>query len=891
MRANRGTRALLARLFRRYNTTLAFVLIGGAVIAVGVFVVRDLRRANQQVQQMYGESVSGLDLIGDVQYQTQEARRSMQYALTTRDSNLQLQYVGDSRAADARVAVMLEKQLALATSPALIDSSKQFEQDWSDYLRIRNELIGLILEGDLQEAAGLDLREGIPHFNRVRNDLAEIKQLYMGDAGRRLEEVESSYNRSFRQLIAILIGMQILAPFVVRAVQKGKMVQALQKSEARLQEIIESINEGMLVVGPEQTIELWNGAAERITDRPRHEALGHSVAAVFPEGNVTPLTNAIAESIKDGRPGDVQDLQLRSEASRFFEARIFPFRRRTTVFFTDITEGLLAKQRQAQLLADLERTNGELTETLAELNETQSQLQRAKEAAEAANQAKSAFLANMSHELRTPLNAIIGYSEMLEEEAADVGQNDFIPDLKKISTAGKHLLQLINEILDLSKIEAGKTELYVETFAVSSLIAEVAATVRPLVEKNDNRLEVNLDAQAGSMRSDLLKVRQTLFNLLSNASKFTRNGTIKLDVERVASRSTGGPAWLRFRVSDTGIGMTEAQMAKLFQPFTQADASTTRQFGGTGLGLTITRKFCQMMGGEINVTSEAGRGSAFTIDLPADLQEMATPGELPKKSRAEAASATASTVLVIDDDPTVRDLLERFLAKEGFQVICAANGEEGLEKAQRLCPDAITLDVIMPGMDGWAVLAALKASPATADIPVIMLTILDDQNRGYTLGATEYVSKPLDRERLLKVLGKYRQGDGQHVLVVDDDDAARAAIRRLLEGEGWAVTEAENGRVALDRLASRRPAAILLDLIMPEMDGFEFIRGMQAHEGLKRPPVIVITAKDITAEDRLRLNGYVEKILEKGSYSREQLMREVRDLVATCVRNGAAAES
>ncbi len=638
-----GRWAWIKRVYRRYNTTLILILVGAAVNTVGLLVVLDLRRANQEVQQMYGESVRGLDLIGEVQYQTQEARRSMQYALTTRDSNLQVQYADQSRAADAQVALMLERQLALATSPALVEASQRFAHDWSDYLRVRDELIGLILEGGLKEAAALDLHDGIPDFNRVRDDLQEIKQLHKSDAGRRLEDVEGSFNRSFRQLIAILVVTQIFAIILVRAIQKSKLVHALQKSEARLQEIIQSINEGMIVVGPEQTIELWNGAAERITGWPRDAALGLRVADAFPAGNVTPLTAAIAESVANGQPSAVRELRLLGDAGRFFEARIFPFRRRTTVFFTDITEVLLAGQRQAQLLADLERANGELTQALAELNETQGQLQHAKEAAEAANHAKSAFLANMSHELRTPLNAIIGYSEMLEEEAADLGQGDFIPDLKKINVAGKHLLVLINEVLDLSKIEAGKTELYLESFAVSGMIDEVAATVQPLVEKNHNRLEVTGAAQAGTMRSDLVKVRQALFNLLSNASKFTRNGCVKLEVSRLSNHEPNGTDWLRFRVSDTGIGMTREQMAKLFQPFTQADTTTTRQFGGTGLGLTITRKFCQLMGGEVTVESEAGLGSAFTIQLPADVTEVRPPAEFLEKSPALSPAQDAGT--------------------------------------------------------------------------------------------------------------------------------------------------------------------------------------------------------------------------------------------------------
>jgi signal transduction histidine kinase/CheY-like chemotaxis protein/ligand-binding sensor domain-containing protein len=509
----------------------------------------------------------------------------------------------------------------------------------------------------------------------------------------------------------------------------------------------------------------------------------------------------------------------------------------------------------------------------------------AKAAAESADAAKSTFMANMSHELRTPLNAVIGYSEMLQEEAEDLGQEEFIPDLKKINAAGRHLLDLINSVLDLSKIEAGKMELYLESFEVKNLIADVSAVIEPLIAKNANRLQVNCAPDAGAMRADLTKVRQILFNLLSNASKFTESGAITLDVARRAE--TGGD-WLVFRVSDTGIGMTPEQIAKLFQPFTQADASTTRQYGGTGLGLTITRKFCEMMGGEVSVESELGRGATFTVKLPAQALEAKAPAERAAAPLLEVG-VDAPLILVIDDDPAVQELMRRFLNREGFRVARALDGQEGLRLARELRPAAITLDVMMPGMDGWAVLSALKADAATADMPVIMLTIVDEKNLGYALGAADYLNKPIDRERLLVVLEKYRpEIHTGSALVVEDDPATREVLRRLLEKEGWQVTEAENGRVGLQRLEEHAPNVILLDLMMPEMDGFAFVEELQKGPLRRAIPIIVITAKDLTVEDRLRLNGYVEKILEKGAYNREELLRELRDLVAACVREVAS---
>jgi len=496
---------------------------------------------------------------------------------------------------------------------------------------------------------------------------------------------------------------------------------------------------------------------------------------------------------------------------------------------------------------------------------------------EAADRHKSEFLANMSHELRTPLNAIIGYSEILQEDAADLGAEQFTDDLKRINAAGKHLLELINAVLDLSKIEAGKMELYLESFDVAGLVKDIAAVIQPLAARNANRLEMRCPENVGTMRADLTKVRQALFNLLSNACKFTDRGTISLAVAREAS---DGQDWMMFSVSDTGIGMTPEQLTRLFGAFSQADAATTRKYGGTGLGLALSRRLCRMMGGDVTVESEAGRGSVFTIRLPARVAEAADEPVAPPPI-AEHGPPGVGTVLVIDDEAAVRDLMQRFLGKEGFRVVAAASGEEGLRWARELRPDAITLDVMMPGMDGWAVLSALKAGPDVAEIPVIMLTIVDDKNLGYALGASDYLTKPIDRERLVTVLRQHRRD--RPVLVVDDDAEVRQLLRRMLESEGFAVMKAENGRVALERLRGEAPSLILLDLMMPEMDGFEFVAELRRHESWHTIPVVVITARDLSRDDRDRLNGHVEKVLQKGAYDRDQLLAEVRELVASSV--------
>ena len=384
--------------------------------------------------------------------------------------------------------------------------------------------------------------------------------------------------------------------------------------------------------------------------------------------------------------------------------------------YTDITE---LKEREVQL--------GELVDSLAQ----------ARDQAMEATRTKSQFLANMSHELRTPLNAVIGLAEMLHEDAEDLGQVDFIEPLERINRAGKHLLNLINEILDLSKIEAGKIEMVSEDFDVAGMIGEVGTMGRPLAEKNNNTLTIDVADDVGSMHADTTRVRQVVFNLLSNACKFTEKGQIGINIRRLADPAGDSIA---FAVTDTGIGITEEQMSRLFREFSQADASTTRKYGGTGLGLTISRRLCQVMGGDIDVESELGVGTTFTATIPArvpDIVERSEDTDPVTSQRPPAARKPQSNVvLVIDDDDTVRELMVRHLARDGIEVITAATGEAGIKLARARRPGVITLDVLMPKLDGWEVLRRLKSDPELAAIPVVMVTILDDKSKGYALGVS-----------------------------------------------------------------------------------------------------------------------------------------------------------
>lgn len=658
-----------------------------------------------------------------------------------------------------------------------------------------------------------------------------------------------------------------LAVFRDTAIEvEEKNLREVADARQRLIDAIESINEGFALYDAEDRLILCNS---------RYEELLYPGADVPMEPG-TPFETVIRRAAERGLILEAKgrvDAWVAERLARHQNPVAAEIQQRQGNRWIQVCERRIAGGGTVAVYTDI-----------TEIKHHAAQLEFARDEAMAATRAKSQFLTNMSHELRTPLNAIIGITEMLKEEAEETGDRPLVEPLDRIRHAGTHLLALINEILDLAKIEAGKLELHPEEVDLQTMLRDAAMTAEPLAKRNDNTIRVEIAPDIGRMQTDAVRLRQVLLNLLSNACKFTQGGTVTLKASRITDREGDRIA---ISVHDTGIGMTAEQRDRLFQEFSQADNTTTRKFGGTGLGLAISRRLCRLMGGDITVESSVGVGSTFAVSLPAG-------GVAGRPRRRPGAGTPAVTsqplgrgqrALIIDDEQTSREILRQILTREGFDVVTAESGQEGIEIARRIHPTVITLDVLMPGLDGWSALQQLKRDPELQDIPVIMVTIVDEENQAYALGAAAYLTKPVNRECLLKALAACRTGPANsRILVVEDDAHTRGWLARILREDGWEVAEAENGRVALERLPLVRPDIVLLDLMMPEMDGFEFVDEIHRKEETRHLPLVVLTAADVDEEAQRRLSGGIRKILRKKLGGRDEVIATLRDVIADCLR-------
>jgi PAS domain S-box-containing protein len=530
-----------------------------------------------------------------------------------------------------------------------------------------------------------------------------------------------------------------------------------------------------------------------------------------------------------------------------------------------------------------------LDRDVTERKHAEEELKNARAAAEQANQAKSAFLANMSHELRTPLNAIIGFTRIVRRKGEDVLPDKQTENLDKVLTSAEHLLHLINTVLDIAKIEAGRMDVLAANFRIAALVDLCANTAQALL-KPTVILEKRVDERLTYVYSDQDKIRQIVLNLLSNAAKFTHEGKIIL-----AARQDGEN--LRVSVSDTGIGISAEALPRIFKEFQQADSTTTRQYGGTGLGLSISRNLARLLGGDITVESELGKGSTFTLVIPIQHESKALPAsDEPTHPRSvhEAAPvqepssppepvAAKKRVLVIDDDPDAVYLLQESLNPQEFEILGAHNGQDGLQAAREQHPHAILLDIIMPGTDGWQVLHELKADPATARIPVVPLTIVDNRALGFQLGAAAYLLKPLDavevREALNRIIGPTVRLP-RRVLAVDDDPNIADMLRQFLPESEFILESALDGEAGLRAIEARPPDILLLDLIMPHPDGFEVLERLRKNPQTHDLPIIVISAKELTAAESARLKETVSTVMKKQGFEGERLVDEINTVLS-----------
>ena len=534
---------------------------------------------------------------------------------------------------------------------------------------------------------------------------------------------------------------------------------------------------------------------------------------------------------------------------------------------------------RSEIEADLDVLNRLVRRAARRSRDTLAELEQARARANQENIAKSQFLANMSHELRTPLNAILGYAMLLHEDALEAGNEASAADLERIQLAGRNLLTVINDILDLAKIESGKTSLNRSVINLREL-TEAAVASFPARQRNGNRVEVSISDDVGLMIGDPGKVRQCLLNLLSNALKFTHDGQVSVAI--AAGNQAGAPS-VTFSVRDTGIGIEAEHLEQLFDAFNQVERDSVRRFGGTGLGLAITRRLARMMGGDCTVESARGEGSTFRLTLPLsphapDQSEVApAPSEL---NRLPATRRSDRSVLVVDDDEAAIDLLRRWVEPMGYDVFAATDGEAGLAMAREHRPDVILLDALMPGRSGYEILGELRADPEVGETPVILITVDDDRERGLRSGACDYLRKPVSEDELRSVLDVYRRNSTGDILVIEDDDDSAELIKRSVEQVGFSTRRATNGLDALKMASDAPPAAIVLDIVMPGLDGFAVIDRLSADNALAKIPVIVLSGYDMSLVQHRKLADAGLRFFTKGVATPREIAESLLEVVA-----------
>ncbi|TFH37553.1 MAG: response regulator, partial [Anaerolineales bacterium] len=652
---------------------------------------------------------------------------------------------------------------------------------------------------------------------------------------------EGRFNESDLRLLSTI------AANVSTVIRNAQLFDEIKHQKQYYETVIENSPAAIVLLDKEAAVTGWNPAAEKLFGYTEAEALGENI------------DNLVANADS-----------LHAEAVRYSQKAL-----------ADKQVHLLARRtRKDGSMVDVEvsgvpiQIEGQEGEFIAIYHDV-SELQRAREAAEQANQAKSAFLANMSHELRTPLNAILGFTRIVKRKGAEILPEKQIENLDKVLLSADHLLGLINSVLDISKIEAGRMDVRAAAFELPSIINLVVETSQTLMREGV-KLEADLPAEFPLVFTDQDKLKQILINLLSNAAKFTHQGKIT-----IAAREASDMLYID--VSDTGIGISEEALERIFEEFQQADSSTTRVYGGTGLGLSISRRLARLLGGNLAACSIEGEGSTFTLTLPLRYK-LAPTDEGSVSASAEALQAPTTDlplILSIDDDPNVHELLKENLGERGYQVIGVCSGDEGIRLARELLPFAITLDIMMPGKDGWQVLHELKDDPATRAIPVILITIVDKQTLGYQLGAADYLVKPLEEGAVLSalqhILGHDRGDTHIHLLVVDDDPNISEMVGQLLEATPYQIEGAPDGRSALEAIRRHPPDVILLDLMMPNMDGFALIESLREED--LRIPIIVLTAKTLTAAELDILEGSVAQIIQKNGLEPEKLLTQLQTTV------------